>query len=111
MQIQNKGFAEDVKLLRSKINMLEQTGCKNNIIINGVAEKFAERVVEHDYFQNESREDTINSVCTLIAESCGVSINPSDIQAAYCLKSKCPEPRPILVAFNSYTTRQSVVKS
>ena len=33
VQIQNEGLAEDVKLLRSKINMLEQTGCKNSIIM------------------------------------------------------------------------------
>ena len=89
VQIQNEGLAEDVKLLRSKINMLEQTGHKNNLIINGVAETFAERAAEHDLFQNELREDIVNSVCTLVAESYGVLINPLDIQAAFRLKSKC----------------------
>ena len=44
--------------------MLEQTRCKNNIIINGVAETFAEIVTEHDPFQNESREDTVKSMHT-----------------------------------------------
>ena len=90
---------------------MEQTGRTSNKIINGVAEIYAERGTENDSIQNESPKDTVNSVCTVIAESFGVSINPSDIQAAYRLKSKRPGPRPILVAFNSYTTRQSMVKS
>ncbi len=109
---QNDGLAEDVKLLRSRINVLEQAGRKNNIIINGVAETFAERVADHnDAVPIDSREDTINSVCTIIAEACGVTINPTHIQSAYRLKIRRTGPRPILVTFNSYATRKLVVKS
>ncbi len=112
VRIQNDGLAGDVKLLKSRINVLEQVGRKNNIIINGVAETFAERVTDHDdAVPIESREDTIKSVCTVVAEACGVTITPTDIQSAYRLKTRRPGPRPILVSFNSYTTRQSVVKS
>ena len=59
MQIQNEGPTEDVKLLRSKINMLEQTGRKNNMIINKVTETYAERVTEMTLFKM-SRQRTLS---------------------------------------------------
>ena len=78
--------------------MLEQTGRKNIIIINGVAETFAERAVEHDTIQNESREDTVNSVCTVIAESC-VSQSILQTYKLHIVSSQSAliGPRPILV--------------
>jgi len=110
-------YTKEIKTLKCKLNNLEQTGRRNNIIINGVSETYAERAADTVDEVNvgtaptESRNDTIASVCNVVKEACKIPIEPSDINFAYRLKTKRDGPRPILVSFHSSAKRQSVMKA
>jgi hypothetical protein len=97
-----------------KLNRLEQAGRKNDIIVNGIPETYAERVSVAGHADDPSthtREDTLNTICTVFREACHTDISPSDIKSAFRLQSRRPGPRPILVSLYSPTTRSALVRS
>ena len=127
LRLENDGLNTSVDALRMKLNQVEQSTRKNNVIINGIPESFAERAAPGVTGDSEesgdsgdppavaiSREDTIKYTCTVINEACGLTITPSDIHSAFRLKlnkSDATGPRLVLVTFNSFSKRQMVIKA
>jgi hypothetical protein len=111
----NDGLQSAVESLSVRINLLEQAARKNNILISGVAETYAERAaVATDGempFAGDSRDDTVAKVCAVLKEACNVNILSIDIINATRLQSKQAGPRPLLVTFHSSVMRSSVVKA
>ena len=115
---ENVNLTKDLKSMMIKLNAVEQYSRRNNIVINGIPESFAEKAspVEETAASAEptietSRTDTVNMVCTVINEACGQKVSASDIYAAFRIKTKKEGPRPIVVSFHSFATRQLIVKS
>jgi hypothetical protein len=100
-----------------KVNQLEQHARRNNIVISGVVESYAERTdvaVPGEASATPpqpSRDDTIRTVCQVIHEACNITVSPADLSSAHRLQSKRPGPRPILVSFNNSSLRTSVTKA
>jgi flagellar biosynthesis/type III secretory pathway chaperone len=97
-----------------KVNQLEQASQKNCVVISGVMETYAERTQEGGDDTSPaqpSREDTVNTVCSLLKTACNVEVLPVDILSAFRLRSKRTGPRPILVTFNSLQLRTAVIRS
>ncbi len=118
---QNDGLQLSLVSLTTKVNLLEQTGRRNNIVITGIPETYAERTEEAIFGDDgeidasstphPSREDTIKAVCSVLHEACNIEIKPADISSAFRLRSKRTGPRPILVSFHSMGLRSSVVRA
>jgi hypothetical protein len=97
-----------------KVNLLEQQARKNNIIISGVVETYAERTSEASDESNPpslAREDTIATACAVFKDSCNVTVTTTDIATAFRLKSRRGGPRPLLVSFHSSITKAAVVRA
>jgi hypothetical protein len=112
----NDGLHATIDNLTLRVNQLEQNGRKNNIVITGIPETYAERATpagdgEDDSQPQVTREDTVKTVCSAIKDACNVVVVPEDIQSAFRLRSRGNGPRPILVTFNSYNLRTSVVRA
>ncbi len=108
----NDGLQSEITDLKLHVNNLEQESRKNCLVIADVKETFAERVADSgDQVLANSREDTTNTICSVFRDTVGVTVSPSDIQAAYRMKSKGNGPRPLLVTFYSPSVRDTVIKS
>ena len=113
---ENMKMYDEIKTMEIKVNALEQNSRKNNVIINGISETYAERAIPAHEGDGETpppptREDTVASVCAVINEACNLSLSSSDIQTAYRMKSRRAGPRPVLVSFHTQDVKQRVVKS
>ncbi len=110
----NAGMLTSIDSLQKKVNLLEQDSLKNNIIINGITETYAERVtdgMDDDDPPPLIREDTVETACSVFHDSCNVTVVSADIKSAFRLKSKRPGPRPLLVSFHSHATKMAVVRA
>lgn len=110
----NDGLHATVAGLQSRLEQLEQSQLQYDVIINGIKETYAERADGSNTDGTppaNSREDTIATACSLFKETCGVSVTPSDIHAAYRLPTKVPGRRPMLVTFNTRSLRTAVIKA
>ena len=111
----NDGLHNTVDNLSVRVNLLEQTTRKNNVVITGVAETYAERAtpaVDGELsVVDETRDDTVAKVCTVLKEACNVNVSVADISTAIRLQSKHSGPRPLLVTFHSSAVRSTVIKS
>lgn len=105
----NDGLLEKVNQLHRKVSQLEQTQLQCDVIVHGVKETFAERTEERSDGDAGSRADAVAVACTLFKDACGIFVGPSDIHAAYRLRTKAPGPRPLLVSFTSKALRTAVV--
>lgn len=111
----NQSLDKEINSVKTKLNYLEQATRRNNVIITGIPETFAEKVTEtegEDAPPANIREDTVAAVCEVVKESCGLtSISATDIHYAQRLKSKLPGPRPVLVSFMTLAMRETVIKA
>lgn len=109
---ENEKLSRTTADLELRVNLLEQALRKCNIVISGVPETYAERVVDAADDNSGSatitRDDTIKSVCDVLKVTCNVQVSPSDIQSAARLQSKRPGSRPLLVSFYSAALRSAV---
>ncbi len=114
MKQESNGMQTKIESLQSRVNQLEQAQLCNNVIIHGVKETYAERVDAACTDENppaRSREDTVDTARKLFQDSCGLTVDASDIQAAYRIQSKADGPRPLLVVFKSASIRASVMNA
>jgi hypothetical protein len=111
----NDGLQSTVDNLSVRVNLLEQTARKNNIVITGVTETYAERTTaatDGDIpAAGDTRDETVAKVCTVLKEACNLNISAADIVTATRLQSKHAGPRPLLVTFHSSAVRASVIKA
>jgi len=101
-----------------KLNHFEQAERANNVLIHGIKPSYAEQLSITDDGDDDhlaalslsTQPHTLKTVCAILSESCKIETSPSDIKAAYRLKSKTGK-LPLLVAFHSTALRNSVLKS
>lgn len=94
-----------------QINALEQTARGNNLVISGIPETFAERADPATQGAQPSRDDTLKSIISVAQETCGITLLPANIHAAFRIASRKPGPRPILVTLHSAEIRMRLLKS
>ena len=110
----NAKLQDTVDTINCKVNILEQYTRKNNIVITGVKESYAERAVaaeEDDGSPVIAKEDTIKTVCSVIKEACNITIQPTDIQTAFRLRNNRGGLRPLLVSFHSSSVKTSITST
>jgi hypothetical protein len=95
------------------VNLLEKTARKNNIVITGVTETYAERMKaapDGDIpAAGDTSDDTVAQVCTVLKKACNVNISVTNILTAMRLQSKNAGPRQLLVTFHSSAVRVSII--
>ena len=106
-------LSSKIDTLLNRINYLEQAQLKNNIIIYGVKETYAELTDQASSEESPpaNREDSISTECSLFKELCSVNVTAANIQAANRLRSKSSGPYLLLVSFYSTSLRTSVVRA
>ena len=112
----NDGLHHEIAEMKICNNQLKHNTKKNCIVISGVKETFAERTDDCAPADNPpltTREDRVSTVCSVrsILETCKLTVTSSDVKSVYRLKTKRPEPYPILVTFHTTSQRDKVVKS
>jgi hypothetical protein len=111
----NDGLQTTVESLSVKVSLLEQSARKNNIVITGVAETYAERTTAAADGEipvvDDTRDDTVAKVCAVLKETCNVNVSAADILTATRLQSKHTGPRPLLVSFHSSSVRATVIRA
>lgn len=75
------------------VSQLEQAQFQFDVIVHGVEETNFERANEWSDDETNSRVDTEAMVCVLFNDACGISVTPSDIQAAFCLRTNSTGPQ------------------
>ncbi|KAJ8911362.1 hypothetical protein NQ315_011655 [Exocentrus adspersus] len=93
--------SEHVKKLEKRMDMLEQYGKRNNLIIYGVQEN-----------GNETSEDTEDKILTLFKNKLNIGLVTSDIEKCYRIgRTHTDKGRPILVGFLSQKVKTNVYKN
>lgn len=93
-----KEYEQKVKSLEERIDKLEQQARGNKLIIFGVPES-TQREPHHD----------VNVIVDIVKEKIDESICKDQVESCYRIKSnKKPGPKPVLITFNSKTTRDSI---
>ena len=111
LKSQNENLNKSIKEVNIKLNQLEQQLKGDSLIINGVKESYAERTNPANSAidgQVPNKEDTLITAIDVFEKACGVTVSTSALKFAYCIRSKAPGPRPLLVTFHLTATRANI---